>query len=90
MSARPRSGFCLLSVFHQTQHTAHTPGGETPTAQLPAAIPRAREQSPQTPALTPCPSHGHILMRLLYIPAHRAPSSPPFPAAETWHGESWV
>lgn len=33
------------------------------------------------PALTLCPSHGHILMRLFYIPAHQAPSSPPLPGS---------
>ena len=78
MSARPRSGFCLLSILLRAQH-AHGEV-ETPTARLSAAIPSPGEQLPPTPALAPCPSHGHILMRLLYIPAHRAPSSPPFPA----------
>lgn len=31
--------------------------------------------------LTLCSSHGRILMCLLYIPAHRAPSSPPLPGS---------
>lgn len=54
VSARPRSGVCLLSIL--PEHRAPT-GGDTGTVRLSVAVRRPREQQPQPGAL-PSPHPG--------------------------------